>query len=263
MNYRRFIFAGMAAVLICSFATAQEEDEGIGLTPKLEAGFGNVADEAVISLSPGIEYEKSFGNLDVFGELDYTAALEDPTVHGVYEEIELGYNFSFGEASVLSVILNNNNTFRLSPKLAENETFEGTLEPSVLFTQTLDFGDLYGQAGFPIDYLTGVKDDDMGIGAYLTLGWASTFGLGLELTGNLSISPDSDYTETGFVVSYEKDFIYGEVAVTADKEFKNFGITPEVDISLDAWTFYVNAEIGIADGADTAISPAIGVKYSF
>jgi hypothetical protein len=264
MNYRRLIFAGVAAVLICSFAAAQE-DGGIGLTPKLEVGFGNVAEEAVISLSPGVEFEKSFGDLDVSAELDYIITLEDPdTTHELYAEIEVGYNFSFGEASVLSVSVNNTNeTIKIAPEPEDAAYHNGELDPSLKFTQTLGFGDLSGQIGFPIAYLTGVKDADAEIGAYLTLGWASSFGLGLEVTGNLALSPESEYTETGILISYEKDLFYGEVEITADKEFKTFGITPEVDISIAAWTFYVKAEIGIPDEGDTKFSPAIGAKYSF
>jgi hypothetical protein len=265
MNYRRLIFAGMAMLLICAFAMAQEEDEGIGLSPKLEVGFGDVAAEAVISLSPGVEYEKSFGDLDVFAELDYLLTLADPdATHDIYLEVELGYNLSLGEASVLSFIVNNTNEyFRLSPELADGETHKGTLEPSLKFTQTLGFGDLSAQAGFPIEYLTGVKDADPNIEAYLTLGWASTFGLGVELTPKLALSPESDYAKTGLLLSYEKSLFYGEVEVTTDKEFKSFEIKPEIDIALAAWTFYVKAEIGIPDGEDVSFSPAIGAKYSF
>jgi hypothetical protein len=267
MNYRRFIFAGVAAALICSFAAAQE-DGGIGLTPKLEVGFGDVAEEAVISLSPGVEFEKAFGDFDVFAELDYTIALEDPdAVHTVHDEIELGYNLSFAGTSVLSFIVYNENDFQLSPELPDGMTHFGTLEPSLKFTQTLGFGDLYAQLGFPIDYLTGVKDADIGISSYLTLGWASTFGLGVELTPNLAISPDSEYAGFDILVSYETGPIYAEVEVNLPKEIDAEGITitPQVEYAFNAFTFYVNSEfgnIGVEEG-DVSISPALGVKYSF
>jgi hypothetical protein len=266
MNYRRLIFAGMAAVLICSFAMAQEED-GIGLTPKVEVGFGDVAAEAVISLSPGVEYEKSFGDLDVFAELDYLLTLADPdATHDIYLEVELGYNLSLGDASVLSFIVNNTNDFRLSPELAAGTTHNGTLEPSVKFTQTLGFGDISAQAGFPIGYLTGEEDADPSIDAYLTLGWASTFGLGVELTPNLALSPESDYAGFDILVSYETGLIYAEVEVNLPKEIDVSGITvtPEFDYSFNAFTFYIKSEFGgIGTDGDISVSPAIGAKYSF
>jgi hypothetical protein len=169
-----------------------------------------------------------------------------------------------GEASVLSFILNNNNTFQLAPELDSSaETHEGVIEPSLLFTQTLGFGDLYAQLGFPINYLTGVKDESS-VDTYLTLGWASTFGLGLELTGTYNIDPDSEMSEWGMLISYEKAFFYGEVEFVTDKEFKSIGVNPEIDISLNAWTFIVRAEIGKEDGVDDAsFVPFIGAKYSF
>jgi hypothetical protein len=266
MNRKRLAAAALALILICGFAWAQdgaEEDEGIGLTGGLEMGFGDIVDKSVFSLTPGIEYEKSFGDLDVFGELDYTVEFDDPQVQALYLEAELGYNFSFGEASVLSVILNNNNTFLLEPELPEGATHLGVIEPSLLFTQTFDFGDLYGQIGFPINYLTGVEDETS-VDTYLTLGWASAFGLGLELTGTYNIDPDSDMSEWGMLISYEKEFFYGEVEFVTDKEFKSIGVNPEIDISLNAWTFIIRAEIGKDDGVDDAsFVPFIGAKYSF
>jgi hypothetical protein len=122
---------------------------------------------------------------------------------------------------------------------------------------------LYGQIGFPISYLSGVKDETS-IDSYLTLGWASTFGLGLELTGNYNIDPVGDISEWGLLISYENEIIYGVVEFVTDKEFKGIGINPEIDIFLNAWTFIVRAEIEKVEGVDEAsIVPAIGVKYSF
>jgi hypothetical protein len=264
MICKRLAAAALALVLICGFAWAQDgtEDEGIGLTGGLEMGFGDVVDELLISLTPSVEYENSFGDLDVFGELDYSVEFDDPTAHSLYLEVELGYNFSFGEASVLSIILNNNNTFRLAPELEDGETYEGVIEPSLLFTQTFDFGDLYGQLGFPITYLTGIEDETA-VDTYLTLGWASAFGLGLELTGYFAIDPESDMSGLGMLISYEKAFFYGEVEFVTDKEFKSVGINPEINILFKAWTFIVRAEIEKVEDLDASFAPFIGAKYSF
>jgi hypothetical protein len=279
MNYRRLIFAGMAAVLICSFAPAQE-GEGIGLTPKLEVGFGNVADEAEISLSPGVEYEKSFGDLDVFAEADYTIAIpsEDgmDTFHVLYLEEEVGYNLGLGDAMTLSVILNNKNNILVSPDAPSGTNpFDGVLEPSVKFAYAAGFGEVSAQAGFPIGYAapndsllgTSADDGDTAIDAYLTLAWASTFGLGVELTPNLALSPDSEYAGFDILINYENGPIYAEVEVNLPKEIDVGGvtITPEFDYAFKGFTFYVKSEfggIGVEDG-DVSVSPALGAKYSF
>ncbi|MDR1443741.1 MAG: hypothetical protein LBI94_02570 [Treponema sp.] len=253
-------------MIAVSFVSAQEgedgADGGIGLTGGIEFGFGNVADKAVIGITPSAAYENSFGNFDVFAELDYTAAFDDPAAHDLYIEEEIGYNWGLIESGTLSIILNNNNTFRLKPELEDGETHAGTFEPSLKWTQGMGFGDLWLQAGLPVDYLTGVKDETA-LGLYTTLGWDSTFGLAAEFALNFSIKPESDFAGLGFKLSYDQGLIYGEAEFLADKEFKTIGINPEIDVNLNAFTIYARAEFTIAEDSDTEIIPAIGVKYSF
>jgi hypothetical protein len=155
----------------------------------------------------------------------------------------------------------------LKPELGDGETHAGTFEPSLQWTQGLGFGDLWLQVGLPIDYLTGVKDETA-LGLNTTVGWDSTFGLAAEFALHFAIDPESEFTGLGFTLSYDyQGFIYGEVAFDAfygDKEFFGFGISPEVDVNLNALTIYAKAEIGKAkDADDPSITPAIGVKYSF
>jgi hypothetical protein len=287
MNYRRLIFAGLAAVLICSFAVAQEEDEGIGLTAKAEFGIDDLteADDAkTFIIIPGLEYENSFLDdaLDVFAEADYKIGIPSAdggdTLHALYLEEEVGYNLGLGDALTLSIILNNQNTFLVSPKLSTGyKSFDGILEPSLKFAYGADFGEIWVQAGFPVGYAApdedfegwGVSSDggDTAIDAYLTLGWASTFGLGVELTPNLALSPEKGYAGFDILVNYENDTIYAEVEVNLPKEIDVEGITvtPEFDYSVNAFTFYVKSEfggIGIKEG-DITVAPALGIKYSF
>jgi hypothetical protein len=220
----------------------------------------------VISVTPSVVYENSFGSLDVFAEIDYTMAFEDPdAVHELYIEEEFGYNFGIIESGTLSIILNNNNTIQVAPELEEGATNLGTFEPSLKWTQGLGIGDLWLQFGLPIDYLTGIKDDDAALGLNATLGWDSTFGLGVEFALGFGIKPESDLSEFGLKLSYDADrLISGEIELVADKEFKEITITPELDVNLGSLTIYAKAEIIIIkDADDPAITPAIGVSYSF
>jgi hypothetical protein len=249
--------------IVIANAQEQEEDEGTGISAGLELGAGDVADKAVFSIMPNIVYEKSFDALDVFGELDYTAALDDPLVQELYLEEEVGYNLQLAEPSVLSFIVNNQNTFFLSPELEEGTTHLGVIEPSLKYTHTFGFGDLSGQAGFPIDYLSGVKDE-IAAGMYIKAGWASKFGLGIELTGNMALHPESDFSGYGLLVSYERGIFYGEVEVNAGKEFKDFEILPEFDITLGSLTLIARMELYKFDGVDDwVVMPFIGASYSF
>jgi hypothetical protein len=266
---KKIIVFFLTLTLVCGFVAAQEEEEkeGIGLEAGVEFGFGNVADEAVLGVTPQLIYENSFDALDVFAELDYSFTFEEEDlVQGLYAEEELGYNLSLGETSTLSFIVNNQNTILVAPELPDGfNSVLGVVEPSVKFTQAFDFGDLSAQVGFPIEYLLEVEDESA-LSVYLTLAYATDFGLGIELTPiTYNIDPDQEVSGYGLLVSYEQDLFYGEVEVTTDKDFKVFVITPTVEVYLNDFTFWVTADfenVGDPDN-DVAITPAIGVKYSF
>jgi hypothetical protein len=260
---------GFAGKLLCVLFIAaagavfaqEEEKESIGLTPGIELGAGDLADKAVFILRPRVEYENSFGNFDIFGELDYNLIFDDPVAHELELEIEPAYNLQIAEPSVLSIIVNNKNTFFLSPSLPSGETHLGVIEPAVQYTHTLDFGDLSGKVAVPFDYLTGTKDETM-VGLTITAGWASNFGFGLELSGTIGLHPEADFLGYGLLVSYEKDMFYGEIECKADREFKELEILPEVNISLDPWVFIARMEILKADDS-WAVRPFIGAGYRF
>jgi hypothetical protein len=242
---------------------AASEEGGVGLTAGLELGFGNVLDKAVVSLMPHIVFERSFSRLDVFGELDYTIFFDDPLGQELSAEVETGYNLPVSEVGTLSLLLNNQNTLFLAPEPEEDATHTGTLEPALLYTHSLAPGDFWAKAGLPFDYLTGVKDETA-LGAYLTAGWGSNFGLGLELTGNFALTPDVDFTGWGIVASYESGRFYGELGVNTGKEFTDWEILPEIDVTLGSIVFTVRAEIRIADGSsDWELTPFLGVGYQF
>jgi hypothetical protein len=247
---------------VCGLVSA----EPVGLTAGLGLGFGNVADEAVIGITPQIEFENSFGNLDVYIDAEYTIEFDSDANHALYLEEELGYNLPFSEISKLSFIVNNQNDFHIAPK-AEGNIAGGTVDPAVRYTHTLGFGDLFGQVGLPITYRNQyipASDDEAGLGVYAKLGWGSTFGLGTELTLNYSIKPNAEYAETELLLTYEQETFYAEVDIVAAKAFESFTITPEFDYYLGAFTFWASVEFGnLGDDEDISITPAIGVKYSF
>jgi hypothetical protein len=240
---------------------AGEAEGGIGLTAGLELGFGNVLDKAVVSLMPNVVFERSFDRLDLFGELDYTAAFDDPVGQELAFEAELGYNLPVSEAGTVSFFLNNQNTLFLAPKLEEWLTHTGVLEPALRYTHTLVPGDFWAKAGLPFDYLTGVEGETA-LGIYFTAGWDSNFGLGVELTGNFAIDPDADFTGWGLVVNYEKDLFYCELEINPGKEFTDWEIFPEIDVTLGSFVLTARAEIKNAD-SDWSLAPFIGVGYQF
>jgi hypothetical protein len=262
---KRILAVLFVLTIACGFAAAEGLGIDAGVNFKLE-DVTDVADSAYV-LTPTVEYSNSFGAIDVYVDLEYPIGFgyADEKIHqDPYLEEELGYNLFLGSASTLSFILNNNNTLRLSPELPDGfNKIVGTVEPSIKFNQGFNFGDLYAQAGFPIDYLGEAEDDDIGIGSYLLLGFGHSSGFGAEVTFNLALSPESEYTETGLLLSYERDAIYAEIEVVADKEFKGFTITPEFDYSFNAFTLWASVEFVKFEDVDMIISPTVGVKYSF
>jgi hypothetical protein len=238
------------------------QDDGIGLTVGAELGMIDVTNEKVPYIMPMLIYENAFldGALDLYAELDYTFCFKkygSDFPQWLYFDFALGYNLSLGSASTLSFLAENEfDTIQIAP--GKEKT--GIFTPGVRFTQGLDAGDIYFQLGVPIYYM-----DAEGMGLDFTFGWASTFGLGIELTQHNSMKPEFGYVGLDFIVSYETGPIYFEVEVDTYKEM-DYGviITPEFDYSFNNFTVYAKCEFaGVAGKGDMVISPAVGVKISF
>ncbi|MDR0759180.1 MAG: hypothetical protein LBF74_03620 [Treponema sp.] len=257
---KKFMVLVIVLTLAAGFVAAQEEEDGgIGLTAGLEFGVAgvNVEDGAVPYLTPGIVYENSFGDFDVAAEVDYTLNFEDGVPQSLFAEEELGYNLSLSDTQGLTFILHNENDIATAPDFGEVNGDGSILEPNVTYTLGLSPGDFYVTAGLPVTYLP-----DFALGAYGTLGFGFSFGLGLEATFNLALAEESGYDGTDFLVSYGNDQFYAEVELNIDSEFKTLTITPEFDYFFKNFIFFVKAEFdGIGD--EVSITPALGVTYSF
>jgi hypothetical protein len=266
--------------LAAGFAAA----EGIGLSVGLEFGLENInkANDEDMNpyLMPRIIYENSFLDdaLDLYAEMNYKFGFDkaenddgDEVIQqSMYLDLMVGYNLGLGSASTLSFILENEfDELIISPRLSSDGNLKGVFIPAVKFTQTFDFGDLFAKVGVPITYSQYVKDADTQLGLDFTLGWNSTFGLGIEAKICTLFMPGEDAGYNGFetTISFETEPIYVEVEVIIHKEISDEGIkiTPEFDFSLGRFTFYAKCEIaGVGkNGSDAVISPGLGVKFSF
>jgi len=282
---KKFFVALLVLVLSASFAAANDDaDEGIGLSVGLEFGIGNInkANDEEMSpyLRPLIIYENSFfdDTLYVYGELYYTFGFtKEPNDDGdevnpqsLYSDLILGYNLSLGEASTLSFILENEfDEIIISPTNKESNALTGIFTLAIKFNHEFDIGDLFAKIGSPITYIQYDKDADTSVGLDFTIGWNSTFGLGIEAKICTLMVPgdDAGYSGVETIITYETETIYIEVETIIPKEINNEGIkvTPEFDYLFKNFTFYVKCEfIGIGtSGGNVIISPALGVKYNF
>jgi PIN domain nuclease of toxin-antitoxin system len=250
--------------LAAGFALAQEEEDGgIGLTAGLEFGISgiNIEEDQTPYLTPGIAFENSFGNFDVYAGVDYTFNFTDGVPQSLYAEEEAAYNLSLGDIHTLTFTLHNENDIYTAAdpfKFGDANGDGSIFEPSVTYTLGLNPGDLYVTAGLPLTY-----QPETALGAYGTVGFGFSFGLGLEATLNFGVNPEAEYSGVDFLVSYEHDLFYAEVEINTDKEFTAFTVTPEFDYFFNNFTFFIKAEFADIGGEEIGITPAIGVTYSF
>lgn len=260
-------------VLILATGTVMAEEGGLGIEVGVELKTPNVnnADEFPLVVKPFVEYENTFDDFYVYAELAVPMGLVGDAKHhdevtvDVTLEFEFAYSLKLAAASTLTFGLWGELEIPVAPS---GEDVLLPLEPYVKFNQNMDFGDLYLKLGVPIAFLN-TYDDEFYMGLNPVFGWASTFGLGVEVTPHFMFLP-SDYVETynGLTVffSYGIDHIYGELEFNIPKEFDyGMGIGLYLQYSMHPFTFYVGSNfdnIG-ADGIDLSISPYIGFKYGF
>jgi len=279
---KKFFFLFLILCVVAGFAAA--EDEGSGLSIGVEFGIKNINeannDNRFYYLMPMLIYENSFLNdaLDVYAEIDHTIGLtkvpneygNDVNPHSMYVDLMLGYNLKIGDASKLSFILENEfDELIIYPRFKGSNNLTGIFTPAIKFTQTFDAGDIYAKIGTPITYIQEYKEADTEVGLDFTLGWDSSFGLGLEAKICTLIVPGeyAGYSHLETTVSYEAEHIYIEVETIIPKETDKDGITitPEFDLIFGKFTFYVKSEfagVGISD-SQVVVSPALGIKLSF
>jgi hypothetical protein len=272
---KRFLVIFLVLVLGAGFAAAQD----VGLTVGLEFGLGNVGgaygEDMAPYIMPMVIYENAFLDdaLDLYAELDYTLGFskaynkdgDEVLPQSLYIDLSAGYNLSLGDTSTLSFILENEfDTIELSP----SDSITGIFTPAIKFNQGFDFGDIYAQVGLPITYFPNIKDAEAGLGLDFTLGWGSSFGLGIEIILSMLLAPEDDAGYGGLeaTISYGADSLYCELnAVFPSDSAEGLTITPDFEYSFGSLTAYLYIEFaGIgSDGGEVVISPALGIKYSF
>jgi len=287
---RKLFVVFLAVFMITGFAMAQ--DQGIGITAALEFGVMGVnkPNDADVRpyLMPVLSYGNSFGAFDLYTEFDYTFELNEvggDHPNDLYWDLALGYNFSLNAASTLSVLLENENDITFAPLAGASisDLMLGTIRPGLKFDQKVaNAGNIYAQIDAPIGYFKGWGyGNENPVGLDYSLGWGSTFGLGLKAKVHTLLAPsDAETGYTGFdiKVTYEKGSFFGEVdaLIANDKNgdsslfdgtYKKSGVAiiPKVQYTfipnLSAYVFCAFANL-TAD-TDMIVTPALGVQYSF
>jgi len=264
------------AVLILAGGFAFAQDTGLSVGVEfgiVDINKPNGAEDIYPYLMPMLIYENSFGDFDIYAELDYTYWFTEfeGREQELYFDLELGYNLGIGPTSTLSLLLVNENNLQIAPKIDEfMDSFDGVVKPGVKFTQGIGLGDIYAQADFPIPYsyrYVGTVDE-FSSGLDLSIGLDTNFGFGIKLKEYNDLTPDSEWLNSFEVLlSYENDSFYGEVKAEIPRKLKDEGgatITPKVEFYFGKLTFYGFCKFaGVLSDGDVGISPGLGIKFSF
>jgi hypothetical protein len=260
-------------VAAASFVNAQSagSDGGVGLTIGVESGFGDIADQTELSITPNIAFENSFFDnaFDVSVEIGYTRAFDDDATENLDAKGALGFNLVVGASSTMSLILQSENHIQISPDIPGEDMHHGIFEPSLKWTHGFDSSVLWLEVAVPI---TEVEDPSIDVAP--TIGWASLSGFSLEAGPVFSVKPEMELVgyqaELGLGHEYES-IVYSQVEMeVVGKEFENILVTPEVGANLSALNIYAKAEIAMIAGDnnlgtsdETLISPSVGIKLRF
>jgi len=257
---KKFLVVFFALFLAVTFTAFGDEE--IGLSAGLEFGIVDIGnDERMPYLMPMIIYEQSFFDdaLDVYAELNYTFGFAEELEQSLYLNLMVGYNLGLGESSTLSFILQN----EFDEITIPDGAFAGIFTPAIGFNQAFNFGDIFAAVGLPVYYFDN-EDADTEIGLNFTLGWESSFGLGLEFTVFTMISGDFRYDSLEAIARFETGPIYIEVIAEFPSDI-DYGITitPLFEYAIGNFSLYANCEFAGIGAGNIGISPALGIKYRF
>jgi hypothetical protein len=301
----------LALTMTVGFAAAED----IGLTGHLELGVGGVNkpngnEETPFTLDLGLAYENSFfdGALDINAMLVYGIIFTKvPGVDGKEQLPQLlrlvfmtGYNHNIGDASALSVFLENENYIMLAPNVGDDNA-SGVIKPGFKFgTNIENVGNLFAGVRVPFSYISfGYEKDNTWAGLDFTAGWMSTFGLGLNATFHFMFSPKEvgqpifvqlspiGQTINGFTgIDVNAFYMIGQFIAQARvaipvkgmdtgarySYFEELTSPGGMAVHLQLGYFFIpglQAYAGVAftgmgiTGSDMIVSPMIGIDYSF
>jgi hypothetical protein len=227
----------------------------LGIDAGAEAGFTDASDAKTSFATPRLEYNGVWGGFDFYGAAFYTAASGHPVSHQADFAENIGYTLNLPGVSALTFRLDNEDIVTFAP--GSPEFAYGAVTPSLAYGKTFDFGGLTLEAGFPIGYRP-----DFLPASYFTLGYEHASGFKAGISAHFAVSPEQSYSGTALTLAYAREWFYGTVALSADRDFKTFGIRPYLEFFISRFTLWAGAEFG-GLGGEFAISPYAGAKYTF
>ncbi|MDR0629218.1 MAG: hypothetical protein LBG24_06230 [Treponema sp.] len=213
-------------------------------------------------LTPLIEYDHSFGKVDLHLKGEYTFCLTHPFPQFLFAEEKIAVHLPLGSLSEFQFGLQNEQDLLFNPEDHRGRG-SGTVEPELSYALFLPPGEISLALGSPWTYrMWGRRDSRFGLD--LTAAYSTPFWLGFKVTANFILIPDAVVEGMEAAVNVLQDQFYVELAFNIRESFGYFSLTPEFDYLFNFFTFWVSVEFGnIGYGNTLTIAPALGVKYRF
>ncbi|MCL2231338.1 MAG: hypothetical protein FWC01_09610 [Treponema sp.] len=283
---KKFAIILLTACLAGGTLMAQD-DEGIGLYLGAELTIGDFEyiDDTML-IRPYVGFEKSFDAVDLYTELGVNIPVYEDAGIGIDFNLGAAYNLSIGDASTLTFGLG---TWLFAPFDEEKgmateygpygTSFAGFsysglslhLNISAMFTQTLDFGDLYFGIDVPF-ILVGDEIDPFDVAELnITAGIETEIGLGAGLTlYNWIGSGNGDFVQNlEIFVTYATGSLgcgvtFGIPLYEYGFDIEGLTITPEIEYEFDfGLSLYLELPIYGLGTDTTTIGLTFGAKFSF
>ncbi|MDR1986955.1 MAG: hypothetical protein LBP88_08305 [Treponema sp.] len=213
-------------------------------------------------LTPLVEYDHSFGKVDLYLKGEYTFRLTNPFPQFFFSKEKIAAHLPLGSFSEFQFRLQNEMDMRFNPEDNQGRG-SGTVKPELSYGLFLPPGDVSFAVGFPWTYKMWGKGDFF-FGLDLTAAYTTPFWLGFKGAANFMLTPDAVFDGMEVAVSLLQDQFYAELAFTAKESFSYFSLIPEFDYLFNFFTFWARVEFeDIGYGNTLSIAPALGVKYRF
>jgi len=234
-----------------------------GFFTGLELGLGNFSGTENVQ-THFLAYRNAFGNgaFNFYGGIYHSLRFSEDLPRDLSLELSLSYNIFPGSASTLSLFLENDNNFELSPCPKNNCLhFTGNLRPGISFITGFGSGNIYSRISTPFTYSFETLD------LAITLGWISDRRFGVELSSYSLINPNPAYNGFDIGIYFQSGTLFSKITLGIPADLnQGLIISPELKFTSQSGIFSVYARgniRGISSGTGgLQFYPVIGVMFN-
>jgi hypothetical protein len=225
-----------------------------GFTAGLEAG--GITDRVDANLSPHIEYSGSFGSIDLYAAVFYSAFFGKPHSHQLDAAVNVAWRLAPDESSRLVFRLDAEDLAVFFP---DDVVYAyAAREPGVSYSRAFWFGDLSLSLGFPV-----LLEGDGGLNSYATLGYEHPIGLGVSARPRLSLIPDAEYSGSTLTLTFAWDTFFVKAAFIMNGDSSACNVRPYLEYTAGHVVLWGGVEFDGLGETDVSVNPFLGAGYNF